>query len=248
MFFSIFFLFAPKIVLQFFFLIFFFFFFLNAACSAPTGIFFPRFFFFFFLAFVFIRGKKKTFKTKMSEPVAEVHEEITAITAATEVEGEEGDDNLDMEIEEMRLKVKEMEEQLKGQQTELAEGAGGEEEFAGDDNASVYIGHVDYAATPQELYTHFAECGTVKRVTILCDKWTNHPKGFAYMEFEDVASVEKAVTLNDSTFCGRKIKVLPKRTNLPGHNKGQKGSKKGFKSGLKVCTHDKDLSSSHTSK
>eukprot|EP01060_Flectonema_neradi_P031076 TRINITY_DN462_c2_g1_i3.p1 TRINITY_DN462_c2_g1~~TRINITY_DN462_c2_g1_i3.p1 ORF type:complete len:215 (+),score=52.53 TRINITY_DN462_c2_g1_i3:102-746(+) len=175
----------------------------------------------------------------MSDAMAEIQQtEAPAAVQPAEgdvpmaVDGEAGED-LDLEIEEMKLKVLEMEEQLKGQQTELAEGGGGEEEFAGDDNASVYVGQVDYAATPQELYSHFAECGTVKRVTILCDKWTNHPKGFAYLEFEDPASVEKAVTLHDTTFCGRKIKVHPKRTNIPGHNKGAKGGKKGAKGGFK---------------
>jgi hypothetical protein len=43
---------------------------------------------------------------------------------------------------------------------------------------------VDYSATPEELVTHFKACGTVERVTIMCDKFTGQPKGFAYIEFE----------------------------------------------------------------
>eukprot|EP01059_Diplonema_ambulator_P004658 TRINITY_DN1436_c1_g1_i2.p1 TRINITY_DN1436_c1_g1~~TRINITY_DN1436_c1_g1_i2.p1 ORF type:complete len:194 (+),score=63.58 TRINITY_DN1436_c1_g1_i2:59-640(+) len=144
------------------------------------------------------------------------------------------DDALDEEIEEMRIKVLEMEEKLKGQQTELAEGAKEEEGEGGDDTASIYIGQVDYHCTPDELATHFAECGTVKRVTILCDKLSGHPKGYAYMEFEDPASVDKAVILHDSLLKGRKIKVSPKRTNYPGvtmmKGKGKgKGAFKGYK-------------------
>jgi polyadenylate-binding protein 2 len=45
------------------------------------------------------------------------------------------------------------------------------------DKASVYVGQVDYAATPEELLKHFDACGTVERVTIVCDKMTGRPKG-----------------------------------------------------------------------
>jgi len=36
---------------------------------------------------------------------------------------------------------------------------------------------VDYSATPEEIQGHFQACGTINRVTILCDKFTGHPKG-----------------------------------------------------------------------
>lgn len=36
---------------------------------------------------------------------------------------------------------------------------------------------VDYGATPEEIQAHFQACGTINRVTILCDKFTGHPKG-----------------------------------------------------------------------
>ncbi|XP_028812916.1 embryonic polyadenylate-binding protein 2 [Denticeps clupeoides] len=45
------------------------------------------------------------------------------------------------------------------------------------DNRSVYVGNVDYGTTAAELAFHFNGCGTVNRVTILCDKFTGHPKG-----------------------------------------------------------------------
>lgn len=38
---------------------------------------------------------------------------------------------------------------------------------------------VDYGATPEEIQGHFQACGTINRVTILCDKFTGHPKGYA---------------------------------------------------------------------
>lgn len=39
---------------------------------------------------------------------------------------------------------------------------------------------------------------------------------FAYIEFKDKSSVENALQLNGTEFKGRILKVLPKRTNLPG--------------------------------
>lgn len=66
---------------------------------------------------------------------------------------------------------------------------------------------VDYGATPEEIQQHFQSCGTIHRVTILCDKFTGHPKGFAYVEFADPSFVENAMVLNESLFRGRLLKV-----------------------------------------
>eukprot|EP00187_Rhodella_violacea_P008523 CAMPEP_0174889348 /NCGR_PEP_ID=MMETSP0167-20121228/4614_1 /TAXON_ID=38298 /ORGANISM="Rhodella maculata, Strain CCMP736" /LENGTH=146 /DNA_ID=CAMNT_0016126723 /DNA_START=167 /DNA_END=603 /DNA_ORIENTATION=+ len=84
------------------------------------------------------------------------------------------------------------------------------------DARSVYVGNVDYASTPEELQAHFQDCGTICRVTILCNKYTGQPKGFAYLEFADEDAVKNAMILNESLFRGRQLKVSEKRTNVPG--------------------------------
>ena len=71
----------------------------------------------------------------------------------------------------------------------------------------MYIGNVDYGATAEELEQHFHGCGSINRVTILCNKFDGTPKGFAYIEFVDKDSVETAMALDDSLFRGRQIKV-----------------------------------------
>lgn len=45
-------------------------------------------------------------------------------------------------------------------------------------NLNRYVGQVDYEATAEELQAHFAPCGVINRVTIICDKITGHSKGY----------------------------------------------------------------------
>ncbi|XP_048736149.1 polyadenylate-binding protein 2-like [Ostrea edulis] len=151
-----------------------------------------------------------------------------------EVEAEAGvaDDSTadDPELEAIKARVREMEEEaekLKEMQKEVdtqmnmtspttASAFPSAEEKMDADNRSVYVGNVDYGATAEELEQHFHGCGSVNRVTILCDKYTGHPKGFAYVEFADKDSVTTAQALDESLFRGRQIKVSVKRTNRPG--------------------------------
>jgi polyadenylate-binding protein 2 len=88
------------------------------------------------------------------------------------------------------------------------------------DARSIYVGQVDYATTPEELQAFFQSCGVVNRITIVCDKFTNRPKGFAYVEFADKDGVANAMLLNETEFRGRQLKISPKRTNLPGFKRG----------------------------
>lgn len=95
------------------------------------------------------------------------------------------------------------------------------------DARSIYVGQVDYGITAAELETHFRGCGAVNRVTILCDKFTGHPKGFCYVEFADKDSVETAMALDGSDLKGRILKVMPKRTNKPGISSTDRGRPRG---------------------
>merc|ERR1719203_876207 len=102
----------------------------------------------------------------------------------------------------MEAKVKEMEdeaEKLRKIQEQVEEEIQEEGGEAGDetDSRSVYVGNVDYSVTPEELQELFAPCGTVNRVTILCDKFKN-PKGYAHVEFAETDAVEPAVALNET--------------------------------------------------
>ncbi|XP_055022155.1 LOW QUALITY PROTEIN: polyadenylate-binding protein 2-like [Boleophthalmus pectinirostris] len=78
------------------------------------------------------------------------------------------------------------------------------------DARSIYVGNVDYGITAAELMVHFRRCGSVNRVTILSDKNTGHPRGFAFVEFKKKASVRTALALDQSVLRGRHLRVCVK--------------------------------------
>ncbi len=50
----------------------------------------------------------------------------------------------------------------------------------------------------------------------MTNRQTGMPKGFAYIEFAEESSVKHATILDNIVFRERKLKVVPKRTNVPG--------------------------------
>ncbi|EGR50641.1 uncharacterized protein TRIREDRAFT_57869, partial [Trichoderma reesei QM6a] len=127
------------------------------------------------------------------------------------------------EMEEEAKKLREMQATLEQQSADLAD----DKESV--DARSIFVGNVDYSASPEEVQAHFQSCGSINRVTILLDKFTGQPKGYAYVEFTEPSLVAQALVLNESVFKGRNIKVTPKRTNIPGMSRGR--GRGGFRGG-----------------
>lgn len=108
------------------------------------------------------------------------------------------------------------------------------------DEKSVYVGDVDYSATNEELKEYFKQCGEIKRATIQTNR-IGKPKGynikyryisrFAYVEFEDVEGAKKALTLSNTEFKGRQLKVRMKRVNVPHFQRG--GGRGGYRGGYR---------------
>ena len=145
-------------------------------------------------------------------------------------EEEEGGDNAD----EIQKRMNEMEDEL----NKLNQLQSSVEKKIGNvadsvDEHSIYIGQVDYEATIDELRAHFAPCGSIDKIAIICDHRGNS-KGYAYIAFVDKESVANALKLDDTPFKGRQLKVLPKRHNIPaavlrGGGRGGRGG--GFRGG-----------------
>lgn len=81
----------------------------------------------------------------------------------------------------MKRRVAQMEEEaaeLRKRQEALNEEAGNLQENKEDiDARSIFVGNVDYGASPEEVQAHFQSCGSINRVTILLDKFSGQPKG-----------------------------------------------------------------------
>ncbi|KAG9190522.1 RNA-binding domain-containing protein [Alternaria panax] len=141
------------------------------------------------------------------------------------------DPNEEEEISAMRRRVQEMEEEaqkLRQMQSETDLERHEMRESKEDvDARSVFVGNVDYGASPEEIQAHFQSIGSINRVTILLDKFTGHPKGYAYVEFTEPHLVNEALVLDNSQFRSRNLKVVPKRTNLPGMTRGGRGGGRG---------------------
>ncbi|KAH6899755.1 hypothetical protein B0T10DRAFT_468622 [Thelonectria olida] len=144
-----------------------------------------------------------------NEMTASEEEEITAMKRRV------------AEMEEEAKKLREMQATLEKQSADLAD----DKESV--DARSIFVGNVDYSASPEEIQAHFQSCGSINRVTILLDKFTGQPKGYAYVEFTEPSLVAQALVLNESLFKGRNIKVTPKRTNVPGMSRGRGGRGRG---------------------
>ena len=114
---------------------------------------------------------------------------------------------MEEESEKLRELQSEVDKQLNSSMSPASNMAMSMEDKMDVDSRSVYIGNVDYGATAEELEQHFHGSGSINRVTILCNKFDGHPKGFAYVEFTDKDSVQTALALDDSLFRGRQIKV-----------------------------------------
>ncbi|KAJ9545736.1 hypothetical protein OSB04_025443 [Centaurea solstitialis] len=143
-------------------------------------------------------------------------------------EAEDVENNSSKDLEDMKKRLKEIEEEagaLREMQAKVEKEMGSVQEDPSNaatlaekeeaDARSIYVGNVDYACTPEEVQQHFQSCGTVNRVTILTDKF-GQPKGFAYVEFVELESVQNSLLLNESELHGRQLKVAAKRTNVPG--------------------------------
>lgn len=76
------------------------------------------------------------------------------------------------EMEEEAKKLREMQATLEQQSANLAD------DKESIDARSIFVGNVDYSASPEEIQAHFQSCGSINRVTILLDKFTGQPKGY----------------------------------------------------------------------
>ncbi len=80
----------------------------------------------------------------------------------------------------------------------------------------LYVGGLPYKTTNDELSAHFSAAGQVSSATIIMDKMTGRSKGFGFVEFENDADAENAISMfNGKDFGGRNLTVNEARPMEP---------------------------------
>ncbi|XP_075718256.1 serine/arginine-rich splicing factor 12 [Rhinoderma darwinii] len=75
-------------------------------------------------------------------------------------------------------------------------------------NTSLFVRNVADATRPEDIRREFGRYGPIVDVYIPLDYYNRRPRGFAYIQFEDVRDAEDALyNLNRKWVCGRQIEI-----------------------------------------
>ena len=70
----------------------------------------------------------------------------------------------------------------------------------------IYVGGLPYSATEEDLENLFASAGAVKEVSIITDRYTGQAKGFGFVEMDNDAEADSAISsLNGTQMGGRTL-------------------------------------------
>ena len=69
----------------------------------------------------------------------------------------------------------------------------------------IYVGNLPFSATEDEVRDLFAQHGTVTSVNLITDRDTGRPRGFGFVEMEDIGEAVSA--LDGAMLGGRNLKV-----------------------------------------
>ena len=79
----------------------------------------------------------------------------------------------------------------------------------------LYVGNLPYSATEDELRELFEQHGTVHSVSIISDRETGQPRGFAFVEMDDAGADAAIGALEQQQFGGRTLRVNEARPREP---------------------------------
>uniref|UniRef100_UPI00358E1A57 serine/arginine-rich splicing factor 10-like isoform X1 n=1 Tax=Myxine glutinosa TaxID=7769 RepID=UPI00358E1A57 len=75
-------------------------------------------------------------------------------------------------------------------------------------NSSLYVRNVADTTRPEDLRREFTRFGPILDVYVPLDYYTRRPRGFSYVQFEDVRDAEDALySLDKKWVCGRQIEI-----------------------------------------
>ena len=72
----------------------------------------------------------------------------------------------------------------------------------------IFVGNLSYEATEEDLRSMFEAHGEVSSVSLITDRMTGRPRGFAFVEMNDNGAADKAIeALNLQEIRGRAVTV-----------------------------------------
>jgi len=102
---------------------------------------------------------------------------------------------------------------------------------------NIYVGNLSFDATEDQVRSMFEAYGAVDKVSIITDRDTGQPRGFAFVEMTDDESANKAMeALNGTNLGGRNLTVNEARPKADrggggGRREGGGGGRGGFNRG-----------------
>ena len=96
---------------------------------------------------------------------------------------------------------------------------------------NIFVGNLSYQTTSEELQEAFSQYGNVERVSVVTDRDTGQPRGFAFVEMTDPQEAQRAMdALNGKDVNGRTLNVNEARPR-PAGGGGGGGGRGGFGGG-----------------
>ncbi len=96
----------------------------------------------------------------------------------------------------------------------------------------IYVGNLPFSTTDAELRRLFEQHGTVESVSVIMDRETGRPRGFAFVEMSDASSASAAIsTLNGRELDGRALRVNEAQERAAGGGGGRGGYGGGGRGG-----------------
>ena len=72
----------------------------------------------------------------------------------------------------------------------------------------LYVGNLPFHVTEELISRRFAVCGGVVSVSVIMDRETNRPRGFAFVDMESASAAQKAIAdLDGKDLEGRPLRV-----------------------------------------
>ena len=92
----------------------------------------------------------------------------------------------------------------------------------------IYVGNLSYEVTEEDLRQEFASFGEVTSVSVITDKYSGRPKGFAFVEMSSVSEGQAAITgLNGKTLKERTLTVNTARPRSDSRGRDSYGDRRG---------------------